>query len=49
MPAGVREGVADAVAHSLETVFAIAAPIAALGLIAVLFLREVPLQGASAR
>jgi EmrB/QacA subfamily drug resistance transporter len=49
MSAGVREGIADAVAHSLETVFLVAAPVAALALLAVLFLREVPLRGAVAR
>ena len=46
MPAGVRDGLAEAVAHSLETVFLVAAPVAALALFAVLFLREVPLRRA---
>jgi EmrB/QacA subfamily drug resistance transporter len=46
MPAAVQEGVASAVAHALHTVFLTAAPVAALGLLVVLFLREVPLRGA---
>jgi EmrB/QacA subfamily drug resistance transporter len=46
MPAALRDGIAQAVAHSLETVFLVAAPIAVLGLLIVLALREVPLQGA---
>jgi EmrB/QacA subfamily drug resistance transporter len=45
MPASVRAGVGEAVAHSLDTVFLVAAPVAALGLLVVLFLREVPLRG----
>lgn len=45
LPVGVQEGVAHAVAHSLETVFLVAAPIAALGLLVVLLLKEVPLRG----
>jgi EmrB/QacA subfamily drug resistance transporter len=45
MPAAARDGVAEAVAQSLETVFLVAAPIAAIGLLVVLFLREVPLRG----
>ena len=44
MPASVQEGVAQAVAHSLHTVFLVAAPIAALAFVAVLLLKEVPLQ-----
>ena len=40
----MRDGVAEAVAHSLETVFLVAAPVAALALLAVLFLEEVPLR-----
>jgi EmrB/QacA subfamily drug resistance transporter len=44
-PGAVRDGVAEAVAHALGTVFIVAAPIAALALAAVLFLREVPLRG----
>jgi EmrB/QacA subfamily drug resistance transporter len=45
MPPQVHEGVAQAVAHSLQTVFLVAAPIAALALLVVLFLRELPLRG----
>src|SRR4051812_13371882 len=45
MRAGVQHGVAEAVAHSLSTVFLVAAPIAALALIVVLRLKEVPLRG----
>jgi EmrB/QacA subfamily drug resistance transporter len=45
LPPAVQHGVAEAVAHSLQTVFLVAAPIAALGLLVVLFLREVPLRG----
>jgi EmrB/QacA subfamily drug resistance transporter len=45
MPAAVHHGVAEAVAHSLTTVFLVAAPIAALGFLVVLFLKEVPLRG----
>jgi EmrB/QacA subfamily drug resistance transporter len=44
-PVAVQEGIAHAVAHSLQTVFLVAAPVAALGLLLVLFLREVPLRG----
>ncbi|MGW0736611.1 MDR family MFS transporter [Streptomyces sp. NPDC002851] len=44
LAAPVRDGVADALAHALTPVFLTAAPIAALGLAAVLALREVPLQ-----
>jgi EmrB/QacA subfamily drug resistance transporter len=35
----------EAVAHSLQTVFLVAAPIAAAAMIVVLFLKEVPLRG----
>jgi EmrB/QacA subfamily drug resistance transporter len=45
MPAAARQDVATAVAEALHTVFLVAAPIAALGLLVVLFLREVPLRG----
>jgi EmrB/QacA subfamily drug resistance transporter len=45
MPASVQHDVAAAVAHALQTVFLVGAPIAALGLLVVLFLREVPLRG----
>jgi EmrB/QacA subfamily drug resistance transporter len=45
VPASVRDGIVDAIAHSLHTVFLVAAPIALVGLLVVLFLREVPLRG----
>jgi EmrB/QacA subfamily drug resistance transporter len=45
MPVGVRDGIAEAVAHSLQTVFMVAAPVALVGLAVVLLLREVPLRG----
>jgi EmrB/QacA subfamily drug resistance transporter len=45
MPTAVQDGVAQAVSHSLQSVFLVAAPIAALGLLVVFFLREVPLRG----
>jgi hypothetical protein len=37
----------EAVAHALGTVFSVAAPIAALALLCVLALREVPLREAA--
>jgi MFS family permease len=46
LPHGVQLGVEHAVASSLHVVFLVAAPFAALGLIAVLFLRELPLRDA---
>jgi EmrB/QacA subfamily drug resistance transporter len=45
MPAAVQDGVGAAVAHALGTVFLVAAPVAALGVLVVLFLKEVPLRG----
>src|SRR3954469_16160561 len=45
LPAAVRDGIATAVAHGLHTVFLVAAPVAALALLVVLALREVPLRG----
>jgi len=45
MPAALQDGVGVAVAHALQTVFLVAAPVAALGLLVVLFLEEVPLRG----
>jgi len=48
LPPAVHEGVARAVAHSLHTVFLVATPVAALALLAVLFLKEVPLSGPGA-
>ena len=44
LPPAVRDGVAQAVAHSVDTVFLIAAPIAAIGFLVVLFLKEYPLR-----
>ena len=44
LPPAVRDGVAQAVAHSVATVFLIAAPIAALGFLVVLLLKEYPLR-----
>jgi hypothetical protein len=44
LPPAVREGVAQAVAHAVATVFLIAAPIAALGFLVVLLLKEYPLR-----
>src|SRR5205823_3608439 len=44
LPPAVRDGVAQAVAHSVGTVFLIATPIAALGFLIVLFLKEYPLR-----
>jgi hypothetical protein len=44
LPPAVRDGVAQAVAHSVATVFLIVTPIAALGLLVVLFLKEYPLR-----
>jgi hypothetical protein len=45
LPTAVHEGIGQAVAHSLHTVFLVATPVAALALLAVLFLKEVPLRG----
>lgn len=45
LPAAVQNGIAEAVAHSLQTVFLVAGPIALLGLAVLLFLEEVPLRG----
>jgi MFS family permease len=44
LPPAVQDGVAQAVAHSVATVFLIAAPIAALGLLIALLLKEYPLR-----
>jgi EmrB/QacA subfamily drug resistance transporter len=44
----VRHGVAAAVANSLHDVFLVAAPIALVGVVVVLALREVPLRGRAA-
>ncbi len=45
MPAAVHDGVAQAVAHALQTVFLVASPVAVLALLVLLFLKEVPLRG----
>jgi EmrB/QacA subfamily drug resistance transporter len=45
LPSAVRAGIEAAVAHGLHTVFLVAAPVAALALLVVLALREVPLRG----
>src|SRR5438105_7385127 len=44
LPPAVRDGVAQAVASSVATVFLIATPIAALGFLIMLFLKEYPLR-----
>ena len=46
LPADLQLAVEHAVASSLHLVFLVAAPFAALGLVAVLFLRELPLRDA---
>jgi EmrB/QacA subfamily drug resistance transporter len=45
LPPSVSQGLAESIAHALQGVFLVAAPIAALGLVVVLFLEEVPLRG----
>jgi EmrB/QacA subfamily drug resistance transporter len=45
LPPTVGQGLAESIAHGLQGVFLVAAPIAALGLLVVLFLEEVPLRG----
>jgi EmrB/QacA subfamily drug resistance transporter len=47
LPPAVRDGVAQAVAQATGTVFLVAAPIAALGFLVVLFLNEYPLRTAA--
>src|SRR4051794_24353852 len=47
LPPAVHDGIATAVAHALHSVFLVAAPIAGLGLLVVLALREVPLRSAA--
>jgi EmrB/QacA subfamily drug resistance transporter len=44
LPLAVQDGVAQAVAHSVATVFLVAAPIAALDFLIVLLLKEYPLR-----
>jgi MFS family permease len=46
LPAAVRDGVVQVYAHSVTTVFLVAVPIAALGFLVVLFLKENPLREA---
>ena len=47
LPPAVHDGVVQAVSHSISSVFLFAAPIAALGFMVVLFLKESPLGGAA--
>lgn len=47
LPPAVHDGVVQAVSHAVGTVFLVAAPIAALGFVVVLFLKEYPLSGAA--
>jgi EmrB/QacA subfamily drug resistance transporter len=44
LPPAVRDGVTQAVAHAVDAVFLVAAPIAVAGLLVVVFLREYPLR-----
>jgi EmrB/QacA subfamily drug resistance transporter len=46
LPASAQDGIAQAVAHALQTVFLVAAPIALVALAIVLALKEVPLRSA---
>src|SRR5439155_23566693 len=48
LPAATQHGIAEAIAHSLQTVFMVAAPIAIAGFAIVLLLKEVPLRGPGA-
>ncbi|HEX6499127.1 MAG TPA: MDR family MFS transporter [Micromonosporaceae bacterium] len=48
LPGDVRHGIAVAVSQSLHDVFLVAAPIAALGFLIVLLLKEYPLKGPAA-
>jgi EmrB/QacA subfamily drug resistance transporter len=45
LPPAAQQGIAEAVAHALQTVFLVAAPVAALGFAVVLALKEMPLRG----
>jgi EmrB/QacA subfamily drug resistance transporter len=45
LPPTVNQDLAESIAHALQGVFLVAAPIAALALVVVLFLKEVPLKG----
>ena len=49
LPSTAHAGQADAIAQALQTVFLVAAPIAALGLLVALLLKEVPLRGPGAQ
>jgi MFS family permease len=44
LPPAVRDGVARSVAHAVDTVFLVAIPVAALGFLIVLLLKEYPLR-----
>ena len=44
LPGPIRQGIEVALAHALHNVFLVAAPIAALGFVTVLFLKEYPLR-----
>jgi EmrB/QacA subfamily drug resistance transporter len=48
LPASAQDGIAQAVAHALQTVFLVATPIALVALAIVLALKEVPLRSAQA-
>jgi len=45
LPATVQHAIASAVGHSLQDVFLVAAPVALVGFLVVLTLRELPLRG----
>jgi MFS family permease len=47
LPPAVHDGVVQAVSHAVGSVFIVAAPIAALGFLVVLFLKEYPLDGSA--
>ncbi len=49
LPPSVQDDIAHTVAHALQTVFLVAAPIAIVALVVVLLLEEVPLRGAPDR
>ena len=44
----MREGVADAFARSLHTVFLVCVPVAVVGLVLTIMLREIPLRAHAA-
>ena len=47
LPPAVHDGVVQSVSHAVGSVFLVAAPIAALGFVVVLFLKEYPLDGSA--